>query len=393
MKKIIILFLGITLFLSGCYDRREINQLAIVNSDLFDYQNGKYVFIAEAVNPKTQSIGSSGGGGQNSPYIYVKGEGSNLLDALYNANTVSNKALYTAHVKAIFVTEKMAREKGIIDIFETLSRYRDSRQGQYLIIIKGSDGQNLFNASTALSDYFGDYTEEIHQAQNNRLFKTVFVKTLDVMKDYYNNGKQPVLGVVEKIPVTTGEDTNIEIQEKQKDNYKLNFEGAAVFKEAKLINFINGDDTELYNIILGKLNSMLVTIDKTTFKIKETNPKFIFNYKNKKVKINIQINLKAVIENDLEKRDFSNPKTIAKLQDKLNKKMQEKLDKFIIKTQKEIGVDFLGLGSKLHISKPKIWKKLRKKWDEYFAKAEINIKISSDIIGEGKITKSFKLED
>ena len=90
MKKIIIIIL--LFFTTGCWDEREIKDLGIVNSFLIDYKDGKIIFMAEIVNPKTQSTIYSSPAG-STPYIYIRGEGEKLLDATNNSVLTLNKYL------------------------------------------------------------------------------------------------------------------------------------------------------------------------------------------------------------------------------------------------------------------------------------------------------------
>ena len=51
MKKIILI---ITLFfLTGCYDYKEINDLAIISAIGVDYQNDEYIITLEVLNDQT----------------------------------------------------------------------------------------------------------------------------------------------------------------------------------------------------------------------------------------------------------------------------------------------------------------------------------------------------
>ena len=229
MKKIILII--IILCTSGCWDRREIRELGVVNSAIWDYKNKNYILTAEIVNPKTQSTLPSGIS-KTIPYLYVKGEGKTIPDASYNINESFSKTISAAHVNALFISEEMAKKKGIGGLLDYLSRYRDSRQQQYIMILKGNPDM-FFKTTTSLSDFFGDFVGDIKDAQDYRLSSTVFVSVLDVLKDYYNNGTQPIMGVVESVKEKKGEETNSSPDVKTKSKTKLKFEGMAVFKQDK----------------------------------------------------------------------------------------------------------------------------------------------------------------
>jgi spore germination protein KC len=389
MKKIILII--IVLCTSGCWDRREIKWLGIVNSNIFDYKKGKIMYTAEVVNPATKST-TAKSGAQTTPYLYIKSEGKDIPSALFNINSSFNKTLYTAHVKATFITEEFAKKEGIVGFLDYLLRHHDSRQQQYLIVVKGEDAAKLFQSTSGLSDLIGDYVENIEIAQKSILSKTVFVNALDVLKAYYDKGTQPIFGVVQKETVKKSEDQNSNPTTPTKDGTKLKFEGMAIFKDDKLNSYLTGEETELYNFIMGTLKSMTISSEKTVFKVVVVSPDTKIQFKNNRVQIKLNIKADMIVEDDLGKHDFSKIKELRRMEKKVNKQLEDKLNNFLTKTQKKIGVDFFKFGSKFHIQCPEDWKKLKNKWDEYFSRADIITTVSSSISGEGKITKSIRME-
>lgn len=389
MKKIIIIILII--LTTGCWDQREIKDLGITNSFLFDYKDGKIIFMAEVVNPKTQSSISSSPAG-TSPYIYIRGEGEKILDATNNSTLTLNKYLYNAHLKAIFITEAFAKEKGILPLLDLFSRYPELRQSEYIVVIKGENQQALYKSSVSLADFFGDFVDNSESTQSYRLSKSVYTKMLDMTRSYYSNTEEPVVGVIEKIPVSENEvdKDNPLIEDLVQDNTKVIYEGFAVFKKEKLKYVSTGEETLLYNLIVGKAKAINIDVGKTTFKILSDNPKVDIKYKDDKVKIDIQLDLEMLIVLDEGKHNFNNLKTVSKLQKEIDEKLSKGTKELIDKAQTTIGVDFFSLASKFHIKYPKEWKKISKKWDKYFQEADINIKVKSNIKSQGKLEKSIK---
>lgn len=389
MKKII--FILLIFLATGCWDQREIRDLGIANSFLFDYQNGKIIFMAEIVNPKAQSSSSTIPAG-STPYIYIRGEGENILDATNNSTLTLNKYLYNAHIKAIFLTEAFAKEKGLIQIIDLFSRYPELRQNEYMVIIKGENSEALYKSSVSLADYFGNFVEESEKNQSYRLSKSTYTTMLDVIKSYYCDMEEPVLGVIQKMPVNENEvDKDNPITENIiNDNTKVLYEGFAVFKKDKLKYMADGEETFMYNLIMGKAKTMDVNVKETTYKIINDKPKINIEYKNNRVKIDIELSLKMVVVLDEGKHDFKNIKTVTKLEKEIDNKLSGELKSFLDKSQNTIKIDFFNFASPFHIKYPQEWKKIQKKWDEYFQNADITIKVKSTINSEEKIQKSVK---
>ena len=102
MKKIIILILFI-FTLSGCYDYKEINNLAIVSAIGIDYKDDEYIVTLEILNDQID---------KNSYKItsYTKtATGKNITKAIEKAaDKISNQANYT-HVKLLLLSENKTK--------------------------------------------------------------------------------------------------------------------------------------------------------------------------------------------------------------------------------------------------------------------------------------------
>lgn len=391
MKKIILVLL--LLLTTGCWDGREIKDLGIANSFFFDYRDGKVVFMAEIINPKTQSTISPAPAGET-PYIYIQGEGKKILDATTDSTLTLNKYLYDSHIKAVFITEAFLKKEGLGPLLDLFSRYPEMRQNEYMVVIRGENPEALYKSSVSLGDYFGDFVEDSQRTQAYRLSKSIYVKLLDVIKAYYKNGEEPVLGVIQKKPVSENESDkdNPVTESVVKDDTKVIYEGLAVFKGDRFKTCISGDNTTMYNFVMGKLKELDLYIGDTSFKMLGEKPKIDIKVKNKKVKINIQISTELMVLLDDGKNDFAKVNVVNGFQNKIDKKLAKQLKDFIKMVQNDIGIDFLNFGNQLHIEHPKEWDKVNDKWAEYFKKADIKVSVKSVIKSEGKIQKSIKSE-
>ena len=79
MKRIlalILLHIVITLFLSGCWNRRELNDLAIAVAAGVDWVDGRYRLTVQVANPGTHRQRS---GGPQAPATLFTAEGDTIL--------------------------------------------------------------------------------------------------------------------------------------------------------------------------------------------------------------------------------------------------------------------------------------------------------------------------
>ena len=120
MKKIILLILLLTL--SGCYDYKEINDLAIITAIGVDYEDEEYKITLEVLNDQ---------GDKDSGMIksYTKtGSDKSLAKALEEAaDSLSDQANYT-QVKLMILSDTITdgRFSTIIDFFMRSTYFREN---------------------------------------------------------------------------------------------------------------------------------------------------------------------------------------------------------------------------------------------------------------------------
>ena len=101
MKKILLIIS--LLLLSGCYNYRELNDLAIVSAIAIDYNNSNNNFEVsiQVVNPKKQQDTSSA----NEPdFIIYKAEEKTLQQAFRNIVDTSPNRIYGSHLEILIIS-------------------------------------------------------------------------------------------------------------------------------------------------------------------------------------------------------------------------------------------------------------------------------------------------
>ena len=117
MKKIILL-LPLLFLLTGCYNYRELNDLAIISGVSVSKVDDTYKITAEIVNPKKEQDSS---GGKETDYVIYEGEGKSMQEAFREIVKESPQKLYGAQMDVLIIEEETAKE-GIGDIIDFFAR-------------------------------------------------------------------------------------------------------------------------------------------------------------------------------------------------------------------------------------------------------------------------------
>lgn len=123
MKKLLLILITLT-FLTGCYNYRELNDLAIVTAISISKEKDNYNIAVQVVNPKKDQDTSS----SNEPdFIVYKSKGETLQAAFESLVKESPKRMYKTQMQILIIDEKMAKNN-IKEVFEYLARNPEIRK-------------------------------------------------------------------------------------------------------------------------------------------------------------------------------------------------------------------------------------------------------------------------
>ena len=104
MKNIILLFF--ILLLTGCYDYKELNNIALVVGASIDYIDNNYELNLEILNDDELS--------QNRVY-YVNSSGNSFKEAFHNASLKINRIPLYSHIKVMILSNDIIKNKDFIN--------------------------------------------------------------------------------------------------------------------------------------------------------------------------------------------------------------------------------------------------------------------------------------
>lgn len=351
MKKILIIILTL-LLCTGCFDYKEINDLAIINAIGVDYENDEYVITLEILNDQIDKDSS-----KITSYTKV-GHGKNLTSAIENAADKLSKQLIFNHIKLMILSKSIIEEKfeNIIDLFLRNTYFRENF---YVISATKNKPETLLNhttneapiASTAITDTL----ESIRYSSNTNI-----LKKFDEM--------------VEEV-ITYGIDTcfsNITL----KDNEFI-VDGMSIFNNYSYKSNLSNEYVKIYNLLTDNFDRPTYTInyDNLSFTTAINNGKI--NTEIKSGTINVTGNLMGrIIDND-PKYNIRDPKNLEKIDNDFTNLLNKKISEFI-KVLQDNNSDILGITRNYY-------KKTRTKDKDYWLKLDIKSNIKFHINKKGLI--------
>lgn len=395
MKKIFLCLLVvlITVGLAGCWSSEEPKNLGISNSIIYDLdENNNYTATMQIFN--TSAIGSAESstiGGKNTGLV-IEGKGTSFPEAIYDMTSRVGKSIFGAHNKVRFITERLAsKDYAVKKLLDYILRDTLVDETSIIIVIKDEDKEKVYNSSIGLATLVGNYLDKMHTKKQEQTSNAVFMRSFEFIRDCFLEGKEPVLGRIsfdESILTPS-----LNPGEVAKDaEYTMKCEGLAIFKDYAFIDYLDGEDTNIYNIVVN--NSRVLNYDvlyeEDTVTVSISKPKTDI----KVTKIGQTINVDLKIKGDMALSTFfikgannENYKDLIKrIETDVNNSLKEKtLDS--IKRGQEIGSDIYGFGQVLHEDHPDVWREISNEWDNYFKNAVINVEYDLKITREGEINR------
>ena len=384
MKKfvLIIITLFILLISSGCYNYKEINDMAIVSSIGIDKdnKNDKYIVSAQIMNSKESEDSED-----SQITVYTK-EGDTVHEALRNITLKSPRKLYGNHLSKIVLSEEVAKE-GIDNILDIFNRITEVRNEFIITIVKEDKASDVLKVLTTTESIPAEYVKLSLKIADKTSGLTYATKLDEFISLYLKKGIDPVVPVL-KIDKKEKKGTTINNITTTNPISKIVIEDLAVTNKGKLETYLKNEEVIGYNFLRNQIQKMIIPVkcdDENNYAsilILKNKTKSNTAKKDNKYIINFNINSEAIITEYNCKKDLTDEKVIKKLEKDTEKKIKRYIKKSLNK-QKETKGKFLGLERIIYLDYPKY------KYEDYSVK--YNAKVN--LVRKGEIRNSVKGEN
>jgi len=362
--------------LSGCVNKREVDKLGLLGAIGVDViEEDKYLLTLEVNKPKRLAGGSNE---QKEPIVLFQTEGTSFFDAIRNATNKFDRKLFLAPSRVIVISEATAR-KGIADILDFWWRDHESRASDYLVIAKGCNSSDIFGITSGISEVPSVYLADLIKA-NSASSKSIAKVIYQFINEYYAEGLQPTLGVMEAVkkPKST-----------EKQDKEILFEGSAVFREDRLVGFLDEIETRSLNIITGKIKSGIIvspgteTQASSSLEIIKSKSKTEVTLENNQYLFKVKITIDGMLGEHPEAITLREPAVMKEVEQSFALLVEDEITGTIKRVQKDYGLDIFGFGQAVHRKYPAVWKEIKTDWDKIFSSAGVAVEVKINISRTG----------
>ncbi|KGR91318.1 spore gernimation protein GerC [Ureibacillus massiliensis 4400831 = CIP 108448 = CCUG 49529] len=384
MKKLIFIIpvsIVLMIILTGCWDRREVNDLAIAVALGIDKSEDKgYTVSAQILNPSEIASSSSGGGGSvyDTPVTTYTTSGDIIFEALRKLTQQVPRRIYLAHIRLIVIGEDIA-EEGIYSVLDFLSRDPEMRTNFYIIVSKDSKAEDVLNLLTSIEKIPANKLFESLESSTEAWAATNKVKLNELMDDIVNEGVEPTLTAVKIIGGGGRTLTNVQTIS---PSSVLDFDGMAAFRKNKLVGWLTEDESKGLNYIKGNVQNTIVDFDfegdQVGIELLHSTAEIIPHVQgNEPISIEVKLTGEANIAEVNTKLDLMTDNVFYELEEKTNEDIEGVITKAVNKAQKYYESDIFGFGEQINKKAPNVWEEIKDNWTEMFP--DIKVKVSVDI--------------
>lgn len=411
-----ILLVSLLLITPGCWDKRELEDQAFVETIGIDQAENQQMAVTFRISiPSKTGFGQSGGGGGG-------GEGSAAAKASLLTTVIAptipaamiltsayvNRELNLMHTKVFIFGESFAKQ-GVERVLNLLSRYREMRRTILVCVAKG-EAQKLMSANTPdLEKSYAKYWEGVRLLESKLGLhpSTMFhdfmagLETADqagtmiyLARNEKSQGQDP--SKLDIPPSFKKGDLNIKSGEIPRiSGNPIEYLGTAVFKRDKLVNTLNYTETQALLILKGIYKTGIITmqdpLDKKGYiplEVKQgAPPRISVDTSSDTVQISETISLEGDLMAVQSTVDYAtNFANLQKLESVFEQRLQENSLAMLTNLQKN-GTDIIGYGE--YAQKNFL---TRQQWNDFdwsgrFKNAEFDLKVKFKLRRTGLLGK------
>ena len=395
-KKIVLswVLLFLATFLTGCWDRVEIEERGFVIGVAVDLAEGegeedetrkesaggpkgkeRYAVTFQFVVP--EGLQADSGGGED-PYFNLTTESYTMMQAVRQLATRTSRSPHFTHIKALFISEEVARKGRLPDIIDFYFRDHEMRRGTKVMIAKGK-ARDVLDIKQPVEKLPVMYIVSVAENTHRTARMYPIVRIGDVHEDLLHHNSYALPRIVSS-----------------RDEVKI--AGTAVMKGVKnqMVGWLGEEETIGLNCIVGKVEGGIEQVQVEDNLV-------VYEYRGKtgsieadvsdkeNIKFTITIESEGQIPEAKETVDWLEPKVVRMIEKKINEETLRITNLAVKKLHKEFKTDAMGLGQYLYYNHPEVWKDIKDDWDigkNYFAQSTIKLKAKAIVRNSGVINKS-----
>ncbi|MCK4260310.1 MAG: Ger(x)C family spore germination protein [Halanaerobiales bacterium] len=374
---IMVIIVVLFCFTTGCWNRSELNEKAIVSGYGVDLGEEKDEIRLTAQIILAEAMSAGGESGEKETVGIVSGTGNTIFNIDRDLLRETGRKLFDSHSHVIIIGEDAAKQ-GIDRFLDFFTREHEIRRRNWVLVAKGT-AKEVLEAKLKFEKIPTFGISNLINA-GNITSKTVAVD----LKSFLEMISSKTIS-----PFATG----IEVIEGDNGEKGLRLTDTGVFKDYKLQGWLDEKETRGLLWVIGKVGSGIIEVKVPkkegkyiSIEILKASSKVKPEIKNGFLTISIEVVQSGRIGEQPPGTGLENIDGVKIIEKVVENNIKDEIQSVLKKAQM-LNTDIFGFGETVYRKYPKEWRTLEKNWDGIFPNINVNVNVESTIINPGIIVK------
>ncbi|WP_196220094.1 Ger(x)C family spore germination protein [Terrilactibacillus tamarindi] len=367
--------------MTGCWDQRELNTLALVTASSFDLDaNNNVIATVQIFTPQgTSSSGGSGGSGGSSgtgaqgSNLVISGKGSTISDAVNNIETRVSRHLFRGQNAVIVFGHDFAKKR-LKEGLDYAARFYEIKE-RTLIYVAKDHGVDLLQYRPNIERNSADVMEYLTEKNANlgMSLKDVILMRLGPNKPVI----LPIIGVKQ-------------LRVKGNPEHMFLTLGSAIFANDRLVGTIDHHDTYGQRLIYNEFNQTVFPLHlkghsgQVSLNIQSVKTATHSAIKDGKWIITVKVSGKGIVFENTTNQSLFKVKTEHKIEKEVNKRLRS-IIKHSVKQTQHMNSDVMNFHGVFYREHPDEYNKVSHNWEDIYPRIDVKVNGHINVYDPGMI--------
>lgn len=373
--------LVLTFPLSGCWDRKEVNELALVMAKGIDQIDDHKIRVSVQIAIPSQVGGSQSGSGKGESgksFFVVSATGRTVREADEHIQRKLPRRLYLPHLRVILIGDRMARS-GLEQVLDHFGRNPPNRLRSAILVAKDSDALPLLQTTYPLESLSGEAVRKLE-----RQLTGTNTTLMNMLQQASAEGRDSYASAVSLIS------DDSQGSETSQENKEFAFNSTAIFHNLKLVGYLDAQQTVALQWLNGRLKYTTLTMQVPNTKgnisidLSHSRRRAQILCQGKNIIAQYELSGAAMLTENNTGLDADNPKVTQKFQATVNRYVAQTVTQCLSVVNQKMDADSAGIGQMVYRQHPYMWQEIKDKWEDQLPKVRIVVKPNVKLIEGGK---------
>ncbi|PYI50958.1 Ger(x)C family spore germination protein [Paenibacillus flagellatus] len=375
-----------SVLLSGCWDRTEVNDLAILTAGGLDLTEDrklelsvKQYVVSPSSSEQSGSLSSDTGGGSGKSVVRSSC-GVSMADAESHLQQVLSRKVFWGQDEVFVFGQRLAKE-GLAEPMEFLTRHPIPRE-RANVFVSQSPASEILELDPPIER---SVSQALRKMAENETGLNITIKELAEMMAGRSRS-----AVIPWVEIKPGDGKQAAFA------YII---GSAVLKNGKMIGRMNDAETRGIMWLRNEVKKATVTVSPgkgkglVSLQLLKSRTELIPHIQGRQWSLTVRIETRDDIIENTSDLDLSVPDHISELERELEDDIKRRIQMALKRAQKEMKADIFNFADAFYRKYPREWNRNKDRWDDLYSHLEVNVQAKVKVVRPGMTNKSiFKPE-